>query len=111
MSIVLNGNINDITIGGVSVATDAEISILAGNVYTKAEMDMILAGNSTDVYRGAYGVVYADETMPICTRVGASGYTAKWKLNDDSVVEVTVDEIKQALALAIKRTGEIVKGV
>lgn len=65
MSIVLNGNINDITIGGVSVATDAEISILAGNVYTKAEMD-------------------------------------------NSVTEVTVDELKEALTKAIQAVGSII---
>jgi hypothetical protein len=36
--------------------------------------------------------------------------STEWKLNDNTIVEVTVDEIKQALALSIQRTGEIVKG-
>lgn len=31
-----------------------------------------------------------------------------WKLADNSVIEVTVDEVKEALALAIQRVGEIV---
>jgi hypothetical protein len=37
--------------------------------------------------------------------------STEWKLNNDTIVEVTVDEIKQALALSIQRTGEIVKGM
>ena len=37
--------------------------------------------------------------------------STEWKLNDDTIVEVTVNEIKQALALSIQRTGEIVKGM
>lgn len=37
--------------------------------------------------------------------------STEWKLNDDTIVEVTVDEIKQALAMSIQRTGEVVKGM
>lgn len=35
--------------------------------------------------------------------------TDEWKLHNDEVVEVTVDELKQALALSIQEVGRIVK--
>jgi hypothetical protein len=34
-----------------------------------------------------------------------------WKLADNTVAEVTVEELKEALVLSIQRTGEIVKGL
>ena len=49
------------------------------------------------MYSGAYGVVYADETMPVCKRVGASGYTAiqslmkRCVLNADGSVRYYLD--------------------
>lgn len=36
--------------------------------------------------------------------------TTEWKLADNSIATVTVDEVKEALALAIQKTGEIIKG-
>lgn len=36
--------------------------------------------------------------------------TAPWKMADNTVEMVTVDELKEALALAITRVGEIVTG-
>lgn len=36
--------------------------------------------------------------------------TNNWKLADNSIKEVSVDEIKEALTLSIKRAGEIILG-
>lgn len=42
---------------------------------------------------------------------GLVGQTeAEWKLADNTVAVVTLEEIKQALALSIQRVGEIVRG-
>ena len=37
--------------------------------------------------------------------------TATWKLADDSIVEITLDELKEAQALAIQAMGAIILGV
>ena len=37
--------------------------------------------------------------------------TAQWKLADDSIVEITLDELKEAQALAIQAMGAIILGV
>lgn len=43
------------------------------------------------------------------TAAGVVGQTsANWKLADNTVKNVTLDELKEALALAIQRVGEIV---
>lgn len=36
--------------------------------------------------------------------------STEWKLSDNTLYTVTVDELKQVLALSIQRVGKIIKG-
>lgn len=72
--------------------------IVAGlDTSLKEYVDNKLVDFSSDVYTGAYGVVFADDTMPVCQRIGASGYTAiqslmkRCVLNADGSVRYYLD--------------------
>ena len=54
----------------------------------------------------------ADARLNMLSAITAAGIlgqtSANWKLADNTVQNVTLDELKEALALAIQRVGEIV---
>ena len=73
MAIILNGQTDDITIDGVSVATESEVATTYATIsYVDNE---ILQATSTEVYSGPYGLNW-DETNDVYLRTGSTNYKA-----------------------------------
>ena len=88
--------------------------VTAEDIAAQAKAAKVEALNTITVTTSTGKVFDGNETarlnmLSAITAAGIVGQnSANWKLADNTVATVTLDELKQALALAIQRVGEIV---